>query len=128
MHAVHGTIGHDPAATAAAEGRDLYAPTSKQESRERWFEARRAAFAQAAGHLGRKYTSDGNQGVVKFNQAPPRPSLGEERKFVARWTNAKGQAWRCGIASGGLSPEATVKLLAILFRNGVTVVNVEAVA
>lgn len=47
MHAVRGTIGHDPEATARAEGR-AYNPTTKQLSRERFFADRAETFSEAA--------------------------------------------------------------------------------
>lgn len=48
-------------------------------------------------------------------------------KFLVTWNNAEGQPRRCGFVSGGLSAESVVRLLGILTRNGITVVQVERV-
>lgn len=114
MHNVRGTIGHDPAATAAAEGRDLFPVTTKQASREKFFAARHAAFQDAA--------AAGERIALADEVITSRATLTDADQtagFVVEWVNPQGQDRWCGKASGGISAEQVVRLITTLSRNGV---------
>lgn len=95
MHAVRGTIGYDPVATARAEGRDLYPTSTKQESRERFFAERAEAFKDAkaretAGAIERNAERYADQRRVDGQRVPleSRPTLAPYEKAKAHLDQA----------------------------------------